>query len=447
MGSAALSRCLTSVEVHDADKADSIAVGVSIALLDERPREGWETVLAFLKRRPDLAPSVLAEYAHSRRGKGEGDDSSQARWLTVRQAGQLVALLLQAFPPEKDPSHHGAQFMSAEDSARLMRDQIVSWLGNQRDFEAVDALRTIERQFASKYSWLRRPRARVERAYRLANWTPIPSASVAQLFAASEKRLIRSGSDAVEGLVAAVDQYSNQLRRASPNTLDDLWNRPKKTTPTPKEEEVASDKLCIAIREYFRGFALTANREVQICRRKLPQLLGGAPGSEVDVFCSVPPVGTVSVDPIVVPIEVKLSHNPEARSGLQDQLVARYMAELGTTLGVFVVVWMGSGQGYKPLWPSIEEVKIDLTQRAAELMASTGGDIRVVVVDASLPMSGKPVRGSRKKAHGKKQKAAKTGPSTKRSKKSSKMSVRKPKAAKKKTSRRRSGNARGNNSK
>src|SRR5690606_6342037 len=121
----------------------------------------------------------------------------------------------------------------------------------------------------------------------------------------------------------------------------------------PKDEERVSDKLCIAVRRYFRDFAVTANREVQVFRRKLAKTLGGAAGSEVDVLCDVPATGVATAEPIRVPIEVKLAHNRQARTGLQEQLAERYMRELGSGLGVYVVVWMGAGDAagrFKPLW-------------------------------------------------------------------------------------------------
>jgi hypothetical protein len=187
----------------------------------------------------------------------------------------------------------------------------------------------------------------------------------------------------LDGVVAAIEHYEDQLRQGS---LDDLWNRPRRGQPSPKEEERVSDKLCAAIHDYFRDYAVGAKREVQISRRFLSERLGGAPGSRGDVLYRVPPTTTVHGDPIVVPIEVKLAHNRQAGTNLRTQLVNRYMSELSTDFGVFVVVWMGTLRRYKAIWDSPRAAKEELTGQAREIMSSSDGlDVRVVVIDASLP--------------------------------------------------------------
>jgi hypothetical protein len=359
----ALVACLSRIEPAAVAKSEAAAVRAAVALLHERTRDGWASVFELLRRRPDLARNVLGEFAHGGRlrWRREGEPAGLAK-LAFAQIGQLVSLLLEAFPPESDAKHQrGAHFMGPDDSARQTRDQLISWLGDQRDVEAAESLRTLEERFGTKYPWLRRPRARAERAYRLSRWVPIPPRAVAELLAANGKRLIRSGRDAMDGVVAAIEDYAKRLRHDSPNDLEDLWNRRRDGgVPTPKDEERVSDKLCAAVRQYFRDFAVGAEREVQIFRRKLPSNVGGAPGSEVDVLYRVPAAGIENGEAIAVPIEVKLSHNVEARTGLRDQLVGRYMSELGTNLGVFVVAWMGTPPGYRPLWGTPELAKEDL---------------------------------------------------------------------------------------
>jgi hypothetical protein len=215
---------------------------------------------------------------------------------------------------------------------------------------------------------------------------PIAPESVAAVLAAAEKRLIRSNEDALDGVVAAVEAYAYRLRHSSPSDLDDLWNRPRGGKPTPREEERVSDKICVAIREYFQAYAVTADREVQIFRRLVPRDGGGAPGSEVDVLCRIPAVASVERDSIAIPVEVKLAHNPEARAGMRSQLAARYMKELGTDSGAYVVVWMNApnlAAAYKPLWRTTTEAENDLRQQAGALKTE-GLDVRAIVIDASL---------------------------------------------------------------
>ena len=390
----AIAACLTRIQPAEVTNSEASAVRTAVALLHEGTRSAWLRVFALLRGRGDIARRVLGDFAYSDcmpSCRAKGDDWTDRAESRADLMGELFALLLVNFPPESDPpTGGGARAVGPIEAARRLRDQLVSWLGDQRDFGAVETLRRLEAQYGKRYPWLRRPRARAERAYRLACWEPVAPAVVAQILVAKEKRLLRSGRDALDGVVAAVNSYASDLRRKSPSDLEDLWNRPRAGAPSPKEEERVSDKVCAAVREYFREFAVAANREVQVFRRTLSAALGGAPGSEVDVLVQVVPTGAVTGVEIQLPIEVKLAHNPEARSGLRDQLAERYMAQLGTGLGVYVVVWMGKGgksSGYRSMWHSAEVARADLEEQARLIAASSSDlmDVRVIVIDASLP--------------------------------------------------------------
>ena len=372
-------------------KSDDMKVSVAVAILSEQAAGAWNDLVDCLKRRTDLAERVLSTFAYEERIRGHGrGESASLAGMTATQIGELVLILMTTFSPDTDPKRTSLAYnVGPADYARELRNNLINWLGQQRTVEVIEALRTLEREFGDKHPWLRRPRAQAERLYRLGQWDPIPPMTIAEVLAAANKRVIISGQDAIEGVVAALAQYEHRLRYDSPSDIEDLWNLPSRGQPTPKEEERVSDKLCIAIRDYFREYAVTADREVQICRRKLSSAEGGASGSEVDVLCRVPAIGAKSRDAIVVPIEVKLSHNREARTGMQNQLLDRYMKELGTPLGVFVVAWMGVtplAANRRALWPSVDAAKQELDQKAKGIMAACEElEIRAVVIDASLP--------------------------------------------------------------
>ena len=396
--------CVTRLDRAAAASAEEIAVRAALALLSERTVESWDHVLAFLRERRDLAPRILAEFAHGREfrhGRNEGRSGLEA--MTPSRAGQLVGLLLELFPPP-DPKFDGGimRGVTPEDSAREMRNRLINWLSEQRSVEAVLALRQLESTYGAKHPWLRRPRSQAERAYRQSRWGAIPPQSVAELLDAGSKRLIRSERDALEGVREAIETYARNLRHKSPSDLEDLWNLPKGRAPTPKAEERVSDKLCQAIREYFERFAVTADREVQVFRRKLPRDLGGAPGSEVDVLARVPAAGSTEGDAIAIPVEVKLSNTPEARSGLRAQLVDRYMSELGTSHGAFVVVWMHApnlAPAHRPIWSSFSAAAEELNEQARQVSESTKGaaTVAALVVDATLVVTPRAPQGRKKK--------------------------------------------------
>ena len=119
-------------------------------------------------------------------------------------------------------------------------------------------------------------------------------------------------------------------------------------------------------------------------------LAAASPGSELDILVQAPAWGTDSGEGIRIPIEVKLSCNDEVKTGMKDQLVDRYMPQLGATSGIYVVMWMSIPDlnklrsNHRPKWPSIDSARDELRERALELSESEGVSVRSLVIDGSL---------------------------------------------------------------
>ncbi len=326
---------------------------VAVSLLSVRAGESWNELKTFLCSAEERGRKVLKMFAH------EGE-SSFVESTSTRQLGELTGILIELFPPDSDPDLEGAHQVTPDESARTLRDRLISYLGRLEDAEAVAALRELERRFGARHSWLRRPRSEAERALRLSRWAPFPVDVVSSVLGAETRRLVRSEDDVVGGIEYALETYAAALRGDAGDSVEDLWNTAKGETPTPKAEEHVSSKLCAAVRAYFRDYAVAADREVEIHRRSVASDAGGEPGSEVDILAQVVACGTVSGDGIRVPIEVKLSSNDEAKTGIREQLVDRYIPQLGASHGVYVVVWMGLPRPeelqahHRPKWQSIE---------------------------------------------------------------------------------------------
>jgi hypothetical protein len=423
-GEAGLAAFATLVTGDTSGNLDAVAIRAAAALMTHVTRDGWEHVQAFLRSRPDLTRKVLEEGFHRERFlfSTAGERTGPAS-MAPEQLGELLCLLLETFPPENDPQHDDAHWVSPDDSARTERSQLISWLSEQQTPEAVATLRYVEQGLGDRYPWLRSARVTSERRFRLAQWRPLEPKTLVEILDAREKRLIRSDVDALDAVVEAIDSYARRLRQDRLGDLDDFWNRPNRGRPTPKDEQRASEKVCGAVRDYLREYAVTADREVQIVRRLTPAKAGGAPGSRPDVLCRVPASGTVTDAPIAVPLEVKLSFNPQARSGLQDQLAGRYIPQVAATGGVFVLVWMDAPRlsaAYRPLWPGLADARQDLGRLAEEENAKAGGttEVRVAFIDASLPAAGSPAR-SRERKGPKTVSGTRTRPQTRKAPKTS----------------------------
>ena len=375
--------CLDIVGGAVEGMVETVVEQVAVSLLRRRAAESWHAMRGFLCSMEERGRRVLKRFAHE-------DEWGPLDWVSTRQLGELTGVLIELFPPETDPDSEGVHEVTPERSVRTLRTRLISYLGDQEDAESVVMLRDLERRFGTRYPWLRQPRSKAERTFRLSRWSPFSVDVVADVVGAETRRLIRSEDDVIDGIEYALEGYATALRLDGGESPEDLWNTARGAVPTPKAEEHASNKLCAAVRSYFRDYAVAANREVQIRRRSVGRGSGGEPGSEVDILVQVLSRGTSSGDAIVVPMEVKLSCNEEAQTGIRGQLADRYMQQLGASHGVYVVVWMDLPRReelrshHRPKWPSLDSARKHLQQEADRLHPERGTFVRTVVVDASL---------------------------------------------------------------
>lgn len=366
------------------------AVRAAIALLEECPAEAGDVLLEFFHKRTDLAKHAIMKVAYHERLPHR---TMEGLGLGSQRAGQLLDLMFTLFPPEEDPSREGFYSVSEHDEAVRLRSNLLNWLTDRADAdadaEAMVALRNLNEKYGVKYQWLRRPLSEARRRSLLAQWVPVPLGTMAEILHCADRRLVRSSQDVIDGIIYALDRYNYRLQHGTPLAVEDLWNNPSGVPASPKIEERVSDKVCEAIHDTFVDYAVVASREVQIRRRVVPKSDGGTSGSLVDVHVESPAAGTASGERLIVLVEVKRSCNPEARTGLQEQLVDRYLAEGEADHGVFVVAYLNAPElkkSHKPKWSTIDEARRELSAQADAVANNTGGTICVksFVLDARL---------------------------------------------------------------
>lgn len=369
------------VQPKSMEKHSDAVAGLTLACLRHRPSASWPLIDSIFHKHPAIQARVLLRYASMqeiravvRGGKGAELDFTNA------QRAQLAMHIFREFPPESDlQDQKRAHSVTDRHAVAHLRDRVVSWLGDQREASAVEALRFLEATLGSKYSWLRYPRSRAERNYLLSKWSPIPVEQMADILRARNTRLIRSGVDALEACVAAIEVFQEQIR-TNQIPMATLWDFPKRGKRTPKDETTLSNVLAASLRQYFREYAVAASREELVHSRLDPASAGGPPSSELDIGITIPAAGSATGEAIRVPVEIKLSHNPEAKTGLEEQLFKRYMTQWSTPLGVYVVVWTGVKQTKKGSWSSPSGAKKYLEDQA-QRVAPPPIDVRVVMVD------------------------------------------------------------------
>lgn len=378
-------KCLRILENAANHTEKSPAEQVAVALLRKCPDASWTALNTFLASDRDRARRVLEAFAY---GNLHGPFD-----MSTRQSGELLGMLLDLYPPdppEDDSDEDEGCVVEPVDAVHLFRMLLISHLDNLRNEESFDVFRRLEQQLGDRYPWLAGARVHASRGYHLSRWTPFSVDVIASMMNAETRRLLRSDEDVVDGIECALEQYASTLRQDGMESAEDLWNTAAGAAPSPKLEKHVSQKLCGVVRSYFRDYAVTADREVEVYRRSVSRVDGGLPGSKVDVLVRVPGRGTVTGDAIRVPMEVKLSSNDEAKTGMQDQLVDRYMPQLGATHGVHVVVWMTTPnpeqlqRHHRPKWDCIETARRELDEEARRLSEERKVRVRAVVLDGSL---------------------------------------------------------------
>ncbi|WP_286765452.1 hypothetical protein, partial [Rhodopirellula sp. UBA1907] len=352
---------------------------VAVALLLHDPVTFFEEVLPQLANNDDLAKAIIRRYLYKSRYRGSGyryekDFGS----VPAESIGRLVSIMFRLYPDEAQMADDPTWRLQEE---FRLRDSLVDCLRSRPD--AVAELRRLETEHGERAPWIRRIRAMAEQSLRSSVGDPLPVNAVLAMLASDDKRLISSPAEVQASIETAFDKYSRELRSSSPSPVQRLWNTPNGEASSTKLEEEVSDELLVVIREYLQSHGVVAAREIQIHRRN-PK--SDTPGSRLDVKIEVPATVYQEGKPIEMPIEVKLSHNAEAKTGLKNQLVNRYMDQLGVDHGVYVLVWMQSdnlADKHKPKWKTIDHARAELQQQAKDANAN-GKSVSVVIIDASL---------------------------------------------------------------
>jgi hypothetical protein len=393
--------CLASLRPDDPAEPKALGVQMAGALLVHAPKKTWRAVEPYLRHDTARARHVLGHAAHAERFRvGRKEAKSWAFEFPVSHQRELMEILIAAFPYEDDPVRDGAYFSGPDDAGRELRRLVLGALEDAGTRASIEELQTLERRFGGRYAWLRRPRSRAERAFLAKNWNPMEPTTTAEVLSAGRRRVIRSNSDVLDGIVEAIREFEAGLLGTGCVVVDDLWNTPAKGMPSPKPEENISKKLQGAIQRYFQDHAVLVDAEVRIRHSVLGKRAGGAPGSRVDVFLRPTSTKSDQAFESCVPIEVKRSCNEQAKTSLISQLANRYLKELRVVSGVYVVVWLEApklASHHRPVWKTRRDAELDLEQQAATWKRSSSGTQRVatIVLDASL---GATVRGGGRRA-------------------------------------------------
>jgi hypothetical protein len=158
------------------------------------------------------------------------------------------------------------------------------------------------------------------------SWRPLRPATLMDLLASGDARLIRDSGGLLTVLLEQLEQIQIDLRRGG---FRSLWNgEPGADNASPKSEDTVSDWLVHELELRLKPHVVL-DREIQVTRRK-----DAGVGTRIDITATAGGTQIARVS-----FEAKLVNNPELLTALTDQLVNKYMEPAGLTHGVYIVYW------------------------------------------------------------------------------------------------------------
>lgn len=303
-----------TVEAREGKPDDARRAGAR--LLRDNADAAWPALRILLSEDAVFMESVVleAEMDRSPPKLGESELAELYLWLDDR------------FPRSEDPSIDSAHSLGRREQLGRWRDSILREISNRGTGEAVVAIRKIMSLKPSD-RWLGRLLVTAENAFRHSNWRPLDVTAIGALAASSKTRIIRDATDLANAVVDAFDEIQDGLQGDTPDSAS-LWDTRSRE---PKNEDEISDYLRNRLNDRLTGSGVVVNREVQI--RRITGI-GERTDLRVDALADGIDHRTISIVG-----EVKGCWYPNLIEPVTDQLVDRYMSRVGTSEGLFIVVW------------------------------------------------------------------------------------------------------------
>lgn len=303
--------------------------------------------------------------------------------LSVDHLADLYMWLVTHFPLEEDRIRREVTALGPRDMLGQWRDSILHAIRDAATVQGLHALRRIIAAFP-QHPWLRTTEAQAEEVLRRVEWTPVHPIHLIRLASSRSARLLTSWQDLQAVILEALERIQRRLTGETPESHL-LWDT---RSQRPKTEDELSDYMRNKLEDEMGGRAIAINREVQI-RRGRPSGIGERVDIEVEA-AAVEPERTGIPPLLTIPVEVKQAWNSEVLTSMESQLVNRYMNDINTSYGIYVVGWCDVDDWWSTEDPNRQRATIrtkdelvaELNAQAA-VFEETGKFVRPMVLDYS----------------------------------------------------------------
>lgn len=344
---------------------DSERSNLAVALLvSQRLGQAWTAIRPWFDAHQQAAKDMFLDQAYG---------LNPPRDLPVDALTDLCLWLWEQFPPDEDPDPDDRSWISSRTPAGDLRDRILQDLLEMGTDESLAAIQRIVTAHAD-VQWLNRTYAAAQEVHRRVNWQATSPAQLRLIAEDASRRLVNSEAELLDSVTDALARIQRRLIGETPESHL-LWN----TAPLRrlKSEDEISDYLRNRITDELTSYRVVVNREVQVRRNTTSGI-----GERVDL--RVDAINPHRDDVLTVIIEAKIASNSEVRTALQTQLVDRYMHDIGTTAGIFLVIWPDNEAATTPAGNTSTIARASLTaqlDQQVRAQADHGRDIRVVHLD------------------------------------------------------------------
>ncbi|MCB0181122.1 MAG: hypothetical protein KDI62_23050, partial [Anaerolineae bacterium] len=362
------------------------AVVAAQLLLQHAPDAGWSVTWPAIQQDNEFGDQVMRRIADAERF-----NRNVVGKLTETHLADLYLWLFSQYPPENDPKHEGAYWVTIEDRLVDLRNNSLNNLVSRGTKQSLEQLNRIQNNLNVELGYFIH---QAEALTRTEAWQPISPQDFHALLQNRKTRWVQTETQLLEIVVELLDQLNEELQEghngATPAAID-LWNEyPHGNNPhikpkfTPKDENRLSDYIARYLKRELEGKNIFISREPQIRRGNYPDIFVETRLISQEEHCGYT---------IAIITEVKGCWNEkELRTAMKEQLVDKYLKPHGRRHGIYLVgrffceKW--NRESDKNRWKKSSKIddndlQMFLENQAQEL-AKDGFDIRVHILDARL---------------------------------------------------------------
>ncbi len=361
------------------DERDRVVIAATL-LLGHAPDEVWEQVRNMIEADEDFGHALVAALASSRYGP-------VVHGLAEDQLAALYVWISSRYTHAEDPDDEAeAVWVGSRGEVARFQDALLNRLKDRGTFKAGQAVQWIMDQLPHLH-WLKYVLHGARESARSKTWTPPSPAQVLKLGGSRDARLVRSGGELLDAVVASLRRLEAKLQGETPAAID-LWNGPDSSSRyRPKDENALSNYVKRHLDEDLNCQGVVVNREVEIRRG---EGCGTGENTDIHVDAFVGAERGETADVVTVIVEAKGCWHRNVDTAMETQLVERYLKDNPCRHALYLVGWYNC-----PQWDPDDDRRARARKRSreeaqrefdaqAERLSGADLEVRAFVLNAAL---------------------------------------------------------------